>query len=492
MTNITKYYGIVEGFFGRPLRGWTWEERYKTLAFIKKYAPNINSYFYCPKDDPYVTKKWDYLYPQSDLNKLSKYINYCKKDNIKFIYGFNPQIEEKVDWLEPTIKKMKQLISIGAKNISLVFDDIPLAYDVIENNLTEYTYTNYIEGINKIYNKFQDRLNEFWICAPDYFFNQKTPLTRSLRKLNKNIGIIWSGPDIFVQNIYQKDISKLENVLGINRKIILWFNYPVNDCEQNINTFNLGGFPKINSTSSNKLSGIFANPMRECYANLPFYITFSDYVFNSKSYNRLKSWENALKTLLTKNKFITYKNIINSFSSPNKLDIKSKATILPKKQTLEVNNSLYGKLFLDSIKNIFIDYKNFLQILNRIKKGLKIPLNLFTTFDWFPTITNIARYLPEILEIIKSRYELYESYIDNRIPFIKLEKTVYKFKSKYYGRKKLRISNEDNKKYLMEINNYISLERINFLKLINLNKISNYKKIDLIFKRRQINRFSIT
>lgn len=495
MKDKTKYYGIVEGFFGRPLRGWTWKERFKTLKFINKYAGNINAYFYCPKDDIYVTERWNCRYPKAELKKLAKYIKYCKNNNIKFIYGFNPQIENVNNWLRPTYIKIKQLISVGVEDIALIFDDIPLAYDVLDNNLTKKSYENYVNSINKTYITFKKVLKEFWICTPDYFFNKETALTKSLLNLDKNIGVMWSGPEIFVKNIYKRDIFKLENVLGKNRKIILWFNYPVNDCEQNINTFNLGGFPKIDRYITNKLFGIFANPMRECYSNLPFYQTLSDYIINPQRYNRAISWKNALKVLLKTNDFKKYIKIINSFLSPNRLDQVSKFVTPTKKISLEMTgriDNLYGRLFLNTIKSIFTEYRIYMQIYAKLGKSIQIPSDLFEKYDWFPTNPNVSRYLPEIYDILTSKYQVYQSYTNSKASFIKMSTLVDEYKSKYFGRKKLKISNSDNKKYLRAINKFIYLERVMFLTLINSVGISTNKKLELLYKRRRINRFTTT
>lgn len=74
-----RFYGIVEGFFSYPLPIWSCKEMLETLKFIVKYAPNIDTYLYCPKNDIYVVQKWDKLLPAKELSELKKVIDYSKK-----------------------------------------------------------------------------------------------------------------------------------------------------------------------------------------------------------------------------------------------------------------------------------------------------------------------------------------------------------------------------------------------------------------------------
>ena len=56
--NNDNYYGVVEGFYGRP---WGTEGRKSMITFLGDNG--LDLYVYGPKDDPYHTDKWAEPYP---------------------------------------------------------------------------------------------------------------------------------------------------------------------------------------------------------------------------------------------------------------------------------------------------------------------------------------------------------------------------------------------------------------------------------------------
>lgn len=446
MTTTNKFFGIVEGFFSNPIPVWTNEERIKTLNFILEYAPKINSYFYCPKDDYFVTKGWNKLYPEGKIEEISAFIRLCEDNNISYIYGFNPVISKNT--VQFAVNKIRQLQSAGCKNFCLLFDDLPIAYDVIDNNYQD-KLVNYskllVKTINEINNMVKYSINNFWVCSPDYCFKQKTLLTENLKFLNSNISLFWSGNEVFSKSVSQKDLQRVRKLLGDDRKIILWSNYPVNDCEQNIGIYNFGGFNPLNSFMVNNLSGIFVNPMREPFASLPFYVTFSDFLTNNDNYSRDASWQRA----------------INLMSN----DKKSRA--------------LFEK-YLTTIRN---NIKNKSEIKRLIFSSKRITYTRFCDMDLFPTNPNVARYYPEIVNIVLKRLSLLPKAYPPKV------KTEW-FTKKYFGRNKLLITLNDEKNVLLVINSLITFEQKKFIRMLN-NKSINPKIRSYIFKSRQkIDRFT--
>ena len=77
-----RYAGIVEGFFSAPLPLWTPAERLAILQFVQQHAPQLNAYFYCPKDDPSVTTRWQELYPPAAFAALRALISACEERGI--------------------------------------------------------------------------------------------------------------------------------------------------------------------------------------------------------------------------------------------------------------------------------------------------------------------------------------------------------------------------------------------------------------------------
>lgn len=494
--NKKKYFGVVEGFFSAPLDIWSWKERSKTLDFIEEYAPKINTYLYCPKDAELVTKKPYLLYSETEINQFKDFINRCKKKKIKFIYGLNPSFSEDelndIEELQGKIlMKINQLISIGVKDICLLFDDIPMAYDVFEESATfsEEVSNKIIDLVNGVYNELNSQLNSFWFCSPDYNFKKETNLTQAVKNLNKDIKLFWTGNEIFSK---EKTIENIDRAKKISRSdnIVIWDNYPVNDAEQNLGCFNLNGFYPIDNKTLEKVEGVFINPMREPFANLPFYITFSDWIEQRNKYTREDSFSKALNSLGIEqdcSRIIKLFRSYNNFDDETSLISLSEFNLLSK--DYKSNDNQYSQLFLNSISQIFKDYQNLLDLVSKIKKGEEITIKLFSKFDWFPTKTNVPRYFNEIVQIVEKRMSLLDPSNDNSVYF-KVSRFRNQMNSKYKGKSRLNITKNDEKIILELIFQIIKEEQRLFVEFLNSKSISLEQKFKIFFERRAVNRFS--
>lgn len=489
-----KYYGIVEGFFSEPLKPWTLSGRLNTMKYIQQYAPNIGTYFYCPKDDLFVTKKWDRPYPKDDQAKLKKFIDRCSAQSITFFYGLNPALEEGCDWQVIELKvmgKLDQVLSLGCRNICLLFDDIPMAYDVVDGAIPEsQAYRELVAMINRLYNYYKTQVDDYWVCMPDYTFKEKTALTQACTSLYKNIGVIWSGNDVFTKTITQQDITRVKKILFPDIRLVYWSNYPVNDCEQALGTFNLGGFYPIKQNVVNMLAGIVVNPMREAYANLPFYTTFSDFVQLGRQYRRQKSWSGALREIGVSKHM---RNIIQQFSSTSIVDTRRSQKFVPDMIVNQSNDkvrNIWRNRFVNAVQQVFDDAKRYQIIVAALRDGKGVTQEAFLKWDWFPTKTYISRYYPEIVGIAKRRYDLYKKYYENENVFVEFIEDVDRFDKMYLGNKKLSISPRDNDRIQLNIENIMSIERELFLKVLDRKDISVEKKAILLYRRKFVNRFS--
>lgn len=493
MKNV--YYGIVEGFFSKPLPIWTYEERLETLDFIHQYAPYIDTYFYCPKDEPYVTKRWDQLYPTYKQAELIAYMQRCAQYNVNFVYGLNPSIQENVDWQSITlkmIKKIDHIISLGCRNICLLFDDIPIAYDVVDNMIqVSDIYDELITCIQTLHSTYQNKIDDFWVCMPDYVFIRDTPLTKACKRLPKDIGIIWSGNAVFSKNVTNKDIERVRKMLFPEVRLLYWSNYPVNDCEQALGTFNLGGFYPIKCSAARKLSGILVNPMREPYANLPFYITFSDFIRDGSTYSRKVSWERSIRNLGLSNDALKQ---ITLFSSVNINDISKKCTyreLLRFKPSPPKVSTIWGTQLVKAIKQIFDDAQLYRSLSESIVSNEPINGENFQKWDWFPTKTYVPRYLAEIVSILQTRYTLYKRSIIKEDNPLLHEKTITKYiQQKYSGQKKLAMSLEDTALIARCIDDAIRKERNSFIEFLERTDTTADRKLSVLYARRNVNRFN--
>lgn len=417
-------------------------------------------------------------------------------------------------WSNKVIKKISQIQNIGCSDFCLLFDDIPFAYDVLDNPQNEdgKVIGQTVVGLtNEVFLQLKNQIDTLWLCPPDYCFKQETNFTKEMRLLNPEILVLWSGNDIFVETVTRQDLMRVKKLLGNDKQIVWWSNYPVNDCEQNLGMYNLGGF---NSPKGKlNLQGILVNPMRECYANLPFYLTFQDYLQSPNSYKRILAYKKALRKLLGAD-YKSYEISIREFSAPNPVDSFGKFAyqkLLRTKTDKQLRNlynelktiyesievykpsSFYASSFIKSIGEIKFQAKMFLVVLGKLLDGETINKGDFSKSDIFPTTKNIPRYFPEIFTIVKSRVTMMakNQFIqEEKIVLDRLEKVHYKFINKYKGKQKLEISKTDSQILRKAITDAVGLDRSVCIRLLN-SEANTLTKMKIFSKRLNINRFTV-
>lgn len=355
-----KCLGIVEGFFSCPLPLWKNKERITLIKFLAQQTKFFNFYLYAPKDDSLVTQDWERLYPQDKIKNLQKVLETCNQLGVSFCYGLNPDFIYKPGAVNKTAlkinKKLSQLAQIGVSSFCLLFDDTPFAYEILggKRDKKEAYDIGKIQcqlanqALSRLSRKYP--LDNFLFCPSDYFFVTKTPYLEAISEaLDPKIKIIWTGPGVYTPQLKRQDIGAAQRVLGEQRQIIWWNNYPVNDCEHLAGTFNLGGFNPPQLDVIPRLAGILINPMREAYANFPNLLTFAMFLENPQKYKREKAFEAALIKLLGEKKAQVAKEIMREFSARNLIDNEDKFLLKPlrKKQSLALFQNKIKKLKQD-------------------------------------------------------------------------------------------------------------------------------------------------
>ena len=85
--------GYIEGYYGSLL---DWNQRLKILESLS--ALNLNSYFYCPKEDPFHRLEWAEDYSDEYLLNLGSFFESAKSLNIELIFGISPGfVSESID-----------------------------------------------------------------------------------------------------------------------------------------------------------------------------------------------------------------------------------------------------------------------------------------------------------------------------------------------------------------------------------------------------------
>ncbi len=300
--------GYIEGFYGTP---WSHEKRISIMTLMAKNR--MNTVYYAPKDDVYHREKWRDIYPDDELKRLKNLVDTSKKYYMDFYWciapGVSVRYSDKNDF-SALIKKTEQLYSIGVKHFGLLLDDIDDELEYTEDRaIYGETVNAHIDLINRYFSALQSIDNSIKLTICPTLYNGKGD-EYYISKLGQNIpplvSVFWTGKDICSRELLSLDTIKF--IESTHHKPLYWDNYPVNDCAM-YNEMHISPIINRDKDLWKYSEGIIANCMEyaEC-SKIPL-ITFSDYLWDSESYDSEASFINAINQVIGKenaNSFIVF------------------------------------------------------------------------------------------------------------------------------------------------------------------------------------------
>jgi hyaluronoglucosaminidase len=301
---IFKRRGIVEGFFG-PL----WSMAHRKRLFEFGAARGMNTYLYAPKDDPYHRKHWRRPYPPKQWRQLVNLIRCAQKYQIDFVYGFHPGeglCFSEFDPIEILLKKARRFHEVGVRTFAVLFDDIPsrLTFQPdrrrFKNSLAaaEGAWLRNILAAQPA--SWRDV--EWWIC-PSYYseddllqrvFGRFEPdfLENLAEYLPAQVACFWTGPRVVPKEITVTHVRRIAK--RVNRPLILWDNYPVNDLSM-ANELHIGPLQGRDPRLPEIVYGYLNNPLLQEELSFVPLATCFDYAAAPRAYASERSWNRAVK-----------------------------------------------------------------------------------------------------------------------------------------------------------------------------------------------------
>jgi hyaluronoglucosaminidase len=296
--------GIVEGFFG-PL--WSMAHRRRLFAFGA--ARGMNTYLYAPKDDPYHRKLWRRPYPKAQWRELLGLSRAAQKHHIDFVYGFHPGEglyfgDDRA--VETLLRKARHFYDAGVRTFAVLFDDIPSRLSDPRDRRTFKNSLARAEGTwiaNIIATQPASwRGVEWWIC-PSYYsedallervFGRFEPnfLESLAEYLPANVACFWTGPSVVSKSIKLSHVRRIAK--KIQRPLILWDNYPVNDLSMR-DELHIGPLFGRDQRLPQVVYGYLNNPLlQEDLSFVPLATCF-DYARIPAQYRAESSWTQIIR-----------------------------------------------------------------------------------------------------------------------------------------------------------------------------------------------------
>ena len=222
---MTPPLGIIEGFFGLP---WSWEERREAVSFLAPHG--FSFYFYAPKADPHLRKRWQEPHPNRELVELAAFRAHCRDRGVRFGIGLTPfelHLHEGDGWKAPLAARLDTIAELLPDDLAILFDDMRGDVPDLAERQAAIVHFAAAHGAAK-------RL----LFCPSYYsddpildvaFGQRPEryLEDLGRLIDPAIDIFWTGEEVCSAEFTPGHLARVAEAL--RRRPFLWDNYPVND-----------------------------------------------------------------------------------------------------------------------------------------------------------------------------------------------------------------------------------------------------------------------
>lgn len=254
--------GLIEGFYGRQ---WAWQERKDCVSFLA--GQGYNSYVYAPKGDQHLRTAWRDPLPETKTKELAALRETCHRSGMQFGIGISPlgYGEQEKD-AQRFLEKLRGLNELRPDALWLLFDDMrgddaSLArrqISLVETALVESTASDFC--FCPSYYSFDPKLQEVFGKMPAAYW-------RDLGAgLPAQVNVLWTGEKVITEQYSAASLARISEQL--QRKPVIWDNYPVNDGRLTSNFLHLTPADRPSSLRES-VSGWFANPANQCHLSRP-------------------------------------------------------------------------------------------------------------------------------------------------------------------------------------------------------------------------------
>jgi hypothetical protein len=286
--------GIIEGFYGEP---WSWSAREHAIAFLKPHGYRF--YYYAPKADAYLRKRWREPHPAEIRDGLAKLSQFCRTEGVRFGVGLSPY--ELYRNFDGTAKgdldrKLGELDQIGVDSLAILFDD--MRGDLPDLARTQIEIMHWIAPRTKA--KHLMMCPSYYTDDPmlDRVFGQRPEdyLEHLGRGLDRAIDIFWTGEEVCSREYSVSHLARVAGQLG--RKPFLWDNYPVNDGPRMSQYLHLRAFTGRPKAIGDHLAGHAVNPACQPVLSLIPALTLADSYAQGENYSYGEAFARAAERVL--------------------------------------------------------------------------------------------------------------------------------------------------------------------------------------------------
>ena len=288
---MTKYFGYIEGYYGREL---TWLQRLAILTHLS--FQSMNTYIYAPKEDSFHRLLWQKPYPSSRQKIMKQFVNYGKRIGVEVILSIAPGLSfnylSKDDY-RLLMKKVSSFLKLEANTVALLMDDIP--EDLPASCRSSFSSLGEAHGLllRKLLADIrkENKNANLWFCPTiytDQFVRGSAAESKYIKDLAKTIPesvtILWTGPQVVSEKLNSKNLGSILKLFKGN--VVIWDNFFANDYAP-LRLF-VGPYTGREKAILKNTRGVLINPTGLFHTDRFIISLFSDFLKNKKA--TVKSW----------------------------------------------------------------------------------------------------------------------------------------------------------------------------------------------------------
>jgi protein O-GlcNAcase/histone acetyltransferase len=289
--------GVIEGFYGQP---WTRAERLD--LFERMAAWGLDTYYYAPKDDLHHRVIWREPYPGDVAMEIGLLVLACAERGLQFVYGIGPGLDIRYGddtEIERLRARFEQMLALGCRHFSLLFDDIPDRADTGTPGSGGSLASAQCQVVNTMFAWLRARQPgaRLIFCPTPYCGRMAAAgvggagyLETVGRELLPGIDVAWTGPEIISRDITVQHVRDVARVLG--RKPLIWDNLHANDYDGR--RFFCGPYAGRPLDLRHEVSGILVNPNSEYPLNYVPLRTFAWFLQAGDAWDARKAYLAAM------------------------------------------------------------------------------------------------------------------------------------------------------------------------------------------------------
>jgi hyaluronoglucosaminidase len=286
--------GIIEGFYGKP---WTWEARKESVSFLAPYGYRF--YLYAPKADVFLRRRWQESHPDAYAKELEAFGSHCRDVGVRFGVGLSPyELFNSFDDASRAslARKLEFFDAIGAEDVAILFDD--MRGDVPDLAKKQVEIIHWVAARTKAsrvimcpsYYSDDPILDRVFGARPDGYLEELG------NDLHLDIEIFWTGEEVISRQFSPGHLERVSAQL--QRKPVLWDNYPVNDGQRMSQYLHLRGFTGRPASIVGHIASHGINPaLQPTLGRIPA-ITLSDSYRLDDEYQYADSFRHACYEVL--------------------------------------------------------------------------------------------------------------------------------------------------------------------------------------------------